>query len=228
MENKVMDYEQVLKKLRKFEYYSDTVKREKSIGSTTYGLPILHYTIGSGKNHVVLSAAQHGCEIITTDFLLRIMDKIDKKHDEFTFLNNNEYTLHFLPMLNPEGYLIATSTIRKVIKRETLNTEAQEIYKDYLDIYRKDVGDCKLNLNTKVKRHQRFFGHIDPYIILNNGFSNIQKKLIRLYEENDIPKGTLATWSSNANGVDLNQNTPYNYKVQAIRERKNSIFFVLL
>lgn len=220
MENKILDYMQVLSKLRRIENISDNIKRNEPIGYTTYNLPILHFTAGTGKNHIVFSASQHGCEIIATNFLLTLMDRIAKDSKEFEFLRNNEYTLHFLPILNPEGFLITTSTIRKIIRKDLPNDEAQEVYEDYVDMYRKDDRDCKLKLNTKVKRHQEFFGHIDPYVILGRKFRYIQRALIKMYEKNNIPDGTLAIWHSNGNGVDLNQNTPYNYKIQAIREGK--------
>lgn len=220
MNNKILDYKQVLKKLNNIECYSNKIKREEPIGKTSYGLPILHYTVGTGKNHVVLSAAQHGCEIITTEFLINVMEKIARNHGKFQFLDKNEYTLHFLPMLNPEGYLIVTSALRKMIKKDLPNDEAQEVYNDYLDAYRKDDNDCKLKLNKKVKYHQQYFGHINPYVILNREFLNLKCKLQKIYKDGNIPEGTLVTWHSNGNGVDLNQNTPYNYKIDAIKEGK--------
>lgn len=220
MENKILDYNQVLSKLRRIENISYNIKREEPIGYTTYNLPILHFTSGTGKNHIVLSAAQHGCEIITTDFLLKVMEKIAKGSKQFNFLKNNEYTLHFLPMLNPEGYLISTSAIRRIIRKDLSNDEAQEVYADYVDLYKKDDREIRLKLNTKIKRHQQYFGHINPYVILNGKFKNVQRALTKMYKENNIPEGTLAIWHSNGNGVDLNQNTPYSSKIQAIKEGK--------
>ena len=220
MENKILDYEQVLSKLRKIENLSSNIKREEPIGYTTYKLPILHYTYGTGKNHIILTASQHGCEIISTDFLLKVMEKIADESERFKFLKENKCTLHFLPMLNPEGYLISTSALRRIIKRELPNDESQEIYSDYVEAYKKDDRDVKLKLNTKTKRHQQFFGHIDPYAILNSKFRDVQKSLIKMYSENNIPEGTLAIWHSNGNGVDLNQNVPYNPKIKAMQEGK--------
>lgn len=216
MHNRILDYKQVFNKLNYIQGRSQDFKREKPIGTTTYGLPIFHYTYGTGKNHIVLSGAQHGCEIITTDFLLQVMEKIAKKDGKFKFLDKKEYTLHFLPLLNPEGYLIVTSALRKVIRRELPDDEAQGIYKDYLDAYKKD--DREYKLNTKIKHHQEYFGHINPYVILLRDFEHMQHKLIKMYEKCEIPEGTLVTWHSNGNGVDLNQNTPYNYKIDAIKK----------
>ena len=220
MKNRIMDYEQVLKILKGIEKNSNRVKQQKPIGKTTYGLPILHYTVGTGKNHIVLSAAQHGCEIITTDFLLNAMQQISCNNNMFKFLDKNEYTLHFLPLLNPEGYLITTSAIRKMIDKEMPEDEAQQIYQDYLKEYKKDNENSSLKLKTKYKNHQRYFGHIDQYTILNKRFSNIKNSLEKIYMNSDIPDGALVTWHSNGNGVDLNQNTPYNYKINAIKENK--------
>ena len=85
MENKILDYRQVLSKLRRIENISSNIKREESIGYTTYKLPILHFTSGTGKNHIVLSASQHGCEIITTNFLLTVMERIAEDSKQFSF-----------------------------------------------------------------------------------------------------------------------------------------------
>ena len=220
MNNRILDYNQVLQKLRKLERNSDVIKSAEHLGRTTLNLPILHYTVGSGKNHIVLSASQHGCEIITTDFLLALMDKISNKDKRFEFLNNGHYTLHFLPMLNPEGYIISTSAVRTVIKRNTSDFEAQSLYHEYLEAYRRDDLDCKLKLNTKEKYHQKFFGHIDPYLLMQNNFKKAHKIIAKIYDNKELSRGTLAVWHSNANGVDLNQNMPYNYKIQAIQEGK--------
>lgn len=219
MINRILDYGQVLNELKRIELASNRVKIQEPIGTTTYGLPILHYTAGTGKNHIVLSAAQHGCEIITTDFLLNVMKKIafNDKDKNFDFLDNNDYTLHFLPMLNPEGYLITTSAIRKMIKRNITDDKAQEVYKDYLEAYEKDDKNCKLKLSLKTKHHQKYFGHIDQYKILNKRFQNVGNQLKKIYNNANIPEGALVTWHSNGNGVDLNQNTPYNFKINAIK-----------
>ena len=226
MKNKILDYEQVLEKLKSIKQSSNIIKKEKPIGITSYGLPILHYTCGSGKNHVVLSAVQHGCEIVTTNFLIELMVQISQKNQKFEFLNGNDYTLHFLPMLNPEGYLIVTSALRKVIGRELPDDEAHDVYLDYLEAYRQDDHNCKLGLSTNLKYHQQYFGHIEPEIILNKKYENVRKNIQKFFESKKIPAGTLVTWHANANGVDLNQNTPYNPKIEAIRngEHKYSLY----
>jgi len=253
MKNKILDYMQVLSRLKEIEEKSNKIKFQKPIGKTTYGLPILHYTVGTGKNHIVLGAAQHGSEIITTNFLIEVMDRILKNDKRFEFLSNGESTVHFLPILNPEGYLISTSAIRKMITEEMPEKEAAHICNEYVEAYSKDdrvyaearakedkvhvefsIKEDKtydgtntrdsegrtLKINTKIKEHQRFFGHISPYMILGQKFKHIQKSLIKIYDENGVPEGTLANWSSNGNGVDLNQNAPYNNKIQAIEEGK--------
>lgn len=226
MKNKILDYNQVINRLYKMEKYSNKIISRPNIGTTTFDLPILHYTAGTGKNHVVLAAAQHGCEIITTDFILRVMESISREDPKFDFLKNKDITLHFLPMLNPEGYLISTSVIRKVINKEMPDDEAQEVYEDYLEAYKKDNYEAiKLKLKTAEKYHQMYFGHISPYVILLNKFRKIGKNLERMHENSNIPEGALITWHSNGNGVDLNQNTPYNYKIDLIKEGKKSYSF---
>ena len=54
----------------------------------------------------------------------------------------------------------------------------------------------------------------------------MRKNIQKIFESKKIPAGTLVTWHANGNGVDLNQNTPYNPKLEAIRngEHKYSLY----
>lgn len=214
--NKILDYEQVLDKLN-FLSASSRINAHTPIGFTSFGLPILHYSVGNGKNHIVLSGATHGCELISTSFILEVMEHINNNDIRFKFLNKNEHTLHFLPILNPEGYVISSSAVRAKVPRDMSDVDAQEIYKQYLECYKKDDADCHMRLGNTVKRHQQFFEDVDSSCIPDK-YSNLRDCVKRICEIYDVPKGTLQTWSSNAYGVDLNQNMPFNYKINLIKD----------
>ena len=72
LKNKILDYEQVLNVLDKITK-KGVIKKTNDIGKSEYKLPIEQYIVGSGKNHIVITGATHGCEIITTDFILNLM-----------------------------------------------------------------------------------------------------------------------------------------------------------
>ena len=103
-----MNYDDVYKKITEIinnQNSKNKVTKEKPIGYSEYGLPIDHYTIGTGPKHIVVSGSYHAAEIITTIFVVRLMEAMSKD-DGFKV---DEYTIDFIPIVNPEGYLITTS-----------------------------------------------------------------------------------------------------------------------
>lgn len=207
--NNILDYEQVVEKLKTLSINPDfMIKTHKPIGYSTFGLPILHYSIGFGKKHIVISGATHGSEIITTDFVLKLMEKTSG----YDFIKENKYTIHFFPMLNPEGYLISTSAVRQLIPREMSDIDSQKIIKEYIEKYNLDTNS---SLGKHVKRYQKMFEDID-YRCIPDKYVELKNNIKELYNRFDIPKGTLQVWSSNGNGIDLNQNSPYNEKISLL------------
>lgn len=215
MYNCILDYEQARNKLNWLSCFK-SIRTHSPIGYSSFNLPIPHYSVGSGKNHIVLSGAIHGCELISTNFILQLMEKIANKDYKFKFIEKNLHTIHFLPILNPEGYLISSSAVRAKIPRNMLDTDAQVIYMKYLEEYKKDDADCHMMLSTKVKRHQQFFADVD-FSCIPEKYCDLRNCVKRICQAYEIPKGTLQTWSSNAHGVDLNQNTIYNHKINLIK-----------
>lgn len=217
--NCILDYEQVCNKLNLLSTYN-IIKSHPPIGSSSFNLPIPHYSVGNGKNHIVLSGAMHGCELISTNFILQVMESIANGDNRFKFLKKNQHTLHFFPILNPEGYLISSSAVRAKIPRDMSNTDAQKIYNEYSEAYRSDDADCHMKLNTKIKKHQLYFEDVD-FSCIPGKYCDLRNNIKKICEDYNIPNGTLQTWSSNGHGVDLNQNTKYNYKINLIKDNIN-------
>jgi len=194
----MLDYEQVNEKLTNM----NKIKKSEPLGLSTFGLPISHYTYGNGINHVVISGAIHGSEIITTDLVLYLMENIPN------YIDNNLFTIHFIPILNPEGYLISTSAIRSIIPREMPMHESQQIIKKYIKDY-----------NAHDYSYQNTFSEVD-YTCIPNKYDALRNNIKKICETYNIPKGTLQVWSSNGNGIDLNQNCPFNKKLEYIKRGK--------
>lgn len=214
MKNKILDYEQVneiLDNYTKENIFSET----DDLGKTEYGLKIRHFTVGNGNNSIVITGATHGSEIITTDFILKLMSNIQSNPKNWNNILKN-FKLHLIPMLNPEGYLISSCAIRKLIPRNMSQEEAELICKKYYSAYKSDDIE-----NTTEKKHMLMFKNID-YNCIPDKYSSIKNSLKNIFENYpDLPKNCLHIWSSNANGIDIQANSIYNPKISQILNGEN-------
>ena len=193
---------------------------------TEYGLPIKHFEVGKGKRHVVFLGAFHGAEIISTEFLIYVLEQIATNEKDFEKILEN-FTLDFFPIVNPEGYVITTSAIRKLIPRESNVLDAEKICELYLEAYKQD-DDKEIMLkeagkesdNKTVKLYQKMFEDV-TYNDIPDKYKKIKQKLENLYNLYSIPKGAMIAWSANANGIDLNANTKYNKHIKEIEQEKD-------
>ena len=214
--NKILDYEQVLDELNKITSFN-VIKEEEDLATTEYGLPIKYYTCGSGNLDIVITGATHGQEIITTDFVINLMKDISINLDKWQSVLK-EFKIHFIPMLNPEGYLITTSAIRKKIPRNMRDEESQKICGEYYKIFKQDALDKE---NKGLKRHQLFFEGVD-YTCIDDKYSKLKEHIKRIFEKYpDLPKWCLHTWSSNGNGIDIQANSKFNPAINRIYNNEN-------
>lgn len=122
-----------------------------------------------------------------------------------------EFKLHLIPMLNPEGYLISSCAIRKLIPREMEQEKAEKICEQYYIAYKND----DINDNVE-KEHLSMFKNID-YTCIPHKYESIRKNLKMIFEKYpDLPKNCLHIWSANANGIDIQANSSYNPKISRI------------
>lgn len=150
MKNNILDYEQVEEKLREITE-DGIIEKTKDLGKTEHGLKIEHYVIGEGNSDIVITGATHGSEIITTDFIIKLMKQISDKTSNWEKIIK-DFKIHFIPILNPEGYLIATSAIRKLIPRDMPQDEAEKICKQYYTVYKEDDTEDVLKQQNIGKR----------------------------------------------------------------------------
>lgn len=221
--NNILDYEQVEQNLQKITE-EGIIKEAEDLGKTEHGLSIKHYVVGEGNNDIVITGATHGSEIITTDFVIKLMKEISNKKDNWKDILKN-FKIHFVPILNPEGYLIATSAIRKLIPRDMSQDEAEKICKQYYTVYKEDDNKeiarqksiLKGDKNTNnLKKHQEMFEGID-YTYIPEKYASIRNSVEEIFEKYpDLPKWCLHIWSSNGNGIDIQANSKYNPKISKI------------
>ena len=195
---KILDYDEMNDLLGKLK----NIKKEKPIGYTYFGLPIDHYVYGRGRYHVIITGGTHSAELISNVFVIRFMEKIDKKE---IFIDEDLYTIHFIPILNPEGTIIVTSAIRSLIPRDISDEEEQT----YLVTYYRNCyieGDYATKYGDKgIKLQDLMFRHA-TFDIIDDKYKNLKDNLKKLFEENNLPIGCMINWSSNGRGVDLNSN----------------------
>lgn len=179
-----------------FNTFSNTIIKEiNPIGYTALEkLPIRCFTLGSGKNSVVVSASQHSNEVISTTFIIYLMNYLIKNNLEF-----EDLTIYFIPILNPEGYLINTYAIRsKIPKNESYDKLIKYCYQYYKN-YKYD----NINL-TNFKLHQLMFNDVD-YKIVNPQYNILKDSVGEILSKH--PKGSIIDWASNGKGIDLNSNS---------------------
>ena len=188
---KIYSYLELLKKLSEITEIPGYVKGISSLVES--GIEIPYYIYGNGNNHIIVVGGIHGNEIITVNVILNIMEKA-------YLIDRNKYTIHFIPVLNPEGYIIATSCISKKVNLDDEN-ELKKISYDYYLNYK---HDCIYD--GKIKLHQEMFCDVDYKCIENK---NLQKMVESIYKNNIFPDGSLIDWRSNGYGLDLNRENEF-------------------
>lgn len=193
----ILDYETCQKIM---DSYKGIITEREPIGWTANEkLPIRHFTLGSGPKQVVVAGSQHANEIITVTFVLNLMSYLVKNNIVF-----EDLTIHFIPILNPEGYVVISSAIKEKLGKNATDNEITKFCFDYYKAYREDTR----NKESSIKQHQKLFEDINEksikeYSILKDSVGEI---LI------PHPKGSIIDWASNGSGIDLNSNTKENIK----------------
>lgn len=197
---KILDFDEMNEILDNFD--SHVIKKVKPIGYTYFGYPINHYVYGQGKYHVIITGGTHSSELISNVFVIRFMEKLCNKEID---IDKDLYTIHFIPIINPEGSIIVTSAIRSLIPRN-ISEEEEQTYcltyyrNSYIEgYYAEKYGD------RDYKLQQMMFRHATPDI-LDDKHKRLKDYLTKLFKENNLPMGCMINWSSNGRGVDLNSN----------------------
>lgn len=224
-----MNYDDVFKRVEELinHPHLNQVIKNKPLGFSEYGLPINHYQIGNGPKHIIVSGSYHAAEIITTIFAVRLMESlVDDK--EF---KKDEYTIDFIPIVNPEGYLITTSMQDLYLGKNTTEEEKIAKAKVYWASYRADAalpskvkkGELEESVLREKKSYQALYDdvNLDDYL---KDYPEIKESVLDIVKKNNYPIGVLAAWTSNANGIDLSQNVPYNPAMNNLLEANGPVY----
>lgn len=210
LEYKMLSYEDVCQKLEKLEQTGLFTKIEEK--KTRYGYDVPHYTLGNGDSHIIIMGGTHGSEIISVDYVLKLMESIVNKNNGYENFKYDDLTIHFLPMHNPEGYIISTSAIGDVIKKGMSVEEIEKICKAYYSAYRSDDIDAKNNPDDHetLKKHQQMFRDVDYTCINKDAHPLLRASVKEMMDNYKFPPGCLLIWRANGSGVELNRNHPLN------------------
>ncbi len=193
----ILDYETCQKIM---DSYKGIITEREPIGWTANEkLPIRHFTLGSGPKQVVVTGGQHANEIITVTFIIELMNYLSKNNIVF-----EDLTIHFIPMLNPEGYVVISSAIKEKLGKNSTDSEKIKFCFDYYKAFRNDT----INKDNPFKQHQKIFEEINNNSI--KGYSILKDSVGEILIHH--PKGSIIDWASNGNGIDLNANTKINIK----------------
>ena len=197
---KILDYDEMNDILDGLD--SKIIKKKKPIGYTYFGYPIDHFVYGHGKYHVIITGGTHSSELISNVFVIKFMEKLCNKEID---IDKNLYTIHFIPIVNPEGTIIVTSAIRSLIPKNISDEEEQTYCLAYYRNSYIEGNYVNKYGDRDYKLQQMMFRHATPDI-LDDRHKALKDYLDKLFKENDLPIGCMINWSSNGRGVDLNSN----------------------
>ncbi len=124
----------------------------KKLGQSAQKRTIYHLTFGNGKTPVLLWSQMHGNEPTATMALLDIFhfleNPITEEDKKLVEILKNHFTLHFVPVLNPDGTALFTRRTAQGIdmNRDFLQRQSPE-------------ANLLINLAAKIKPHFSFNLH---------------------------------------------------------------------
>ncbi len=197
---RLLDYDEMNDILSSLD--NNIIKKEKPIGFTYFDYPIDHYVYGHGKYHVIITGGTHSAELISNVFVVRFMEKLSNKE---ILIDDDLYTIHFIPFVNPEGTIIVTSAIRSLIGK---NMSEEEVQTYCLTYYRNSYieGEYASKYDLRDNKLQMYMFRHATADCLDDKHKKLKDNLSKIIKENDLPEGCMINWSNNGRGVDLNSN----------------------
>ena len=203
----ILSYNDICKLLNEFcnnPKYEHRLKKEPTLCYSSFGYPLNSYNIGTGTKHVVILSNTHGCEIVTSLFVLEFILTIILS-DNLYYYFSKKYTFHFIPLLNPEGFIISSSQVYFNLKNLN-NYEIEEISQKYLNAYNLDD---KIALKN-VKKEKLYKNILKTSCNLIDNTSMI-KCVNNILINCNLDSRILPVWSANGLGYDPNSNSLHKF-----------------
>lgn len=207
LDDYILTYEKsckYLSNLTDINYHNSKRFLVNTIGTTNFSFPINSYEIGYGSNHVVIIGTTHGCEILSTYFVIETMINflLDKSiYEKYT----KKYTFHFIPILNPEGFIISSSNVYENVFN--LNKkELENLCTTYLEKYNID-DDNALKQICLPKKYKKVLKSSLNYIL----YKDLRKSVHDILQDCNLAQDVLPIWSANGIGIDPNCNSIHKF-----------------
>lgn len=212
----ILSYNEICNILNKFcsdKKFKYRLKKELTTCYTHFNYPLNSYILGNGAKHVVLLSNTHGCEIITSLFLLEFIATLlldDNIYDYFS----SKYTFHFIPLLNPEGFVISSSQVYYNLKKSD-NKCLQEISKIYLDAY--NLDDKISKQGSKKEKLYKSILRTSCKLIENPAMCSSVNNILK---NCNLTSKILPVWAANGLGVDPNSNSIHRFNEMQLLRKK--------
>ena len=215
----LLDYGRYHRRLGKIIFNAkNPVAIHNSIARTKCGFDVEHYSIGNGPHHIVVVGGTHGCEIISVDFVTKLMEEISLGRGEYKDVDLDYFTFDFFPLHNPEGFIISTSAINQVVSNELNPEEKEKKCKEfYLAFRQDDINSVKNEHQDEPKLHHQMFKDV-TWECIPQKYEKLRENVRVMYESYNFPAGSIVDWRSNGSGVELNANTPDNPRFRYVME----------
>lgn len=203
----ILSYNDICNLLNEFcnnKKYECRLKKEPTLYYSHFGYPFNSYSIGTGSKHVVILANTHGCEIITSLFVLEFILTLIL-NDNVYYYFSKQYTFHFIPLLNPEGFIISSSQVYFNLK-DLSQDEIQKISKMYLEAYNMD--DKIASKNVKKAKLYKSILRTSCTLIENK---NMIRSVNNILKNCNLNSKILPVWAANALGFDPNSNSLHKF-----------------
>ncbi|MEG0872996.1 MAG: M14 family zinc carboxypeptidase [Clostridia bacterium] len=184
--------------------HSDKISK-KILGYTNFKFPLSCYIIGKGSKHVLLFANTHGNEIITSHFLLEFILTLVENTDIYMSYAK-DFTFHFIPLLNPEGYVISSSIVTHNTYLKS-QIDIEKLCKKYLELYNLDdkIASQKIYMKKNFTTVLESSSNHIPYYPLKKSVDSILKSC-------KLDASFLPIWAANGMGFDINSNSIHKFK----------------
>ena len=185
---------------------------DAGLGRTASGLPIKHYALGNGLKHILVLGGERGNDIINSQAIYFLMSYLAQKISNENLDNLlASYTFDFVPVLNPEGYIITTSAIDYFIRSSTQNQADIEsvdfdliinLFQKYVEAYSKCKDESWSPIHNSLYSYQELFSGIDEKCI-SKEYKDVMNQVGMLHQKHGLPYETMCNFVSNGNGIDL-------------------------
>lgn len=175
-------YENMLQDSAKlFEAHPDLIEIE-NIGKSVEDRNLLLIKLGKGSKKIFLNGSHHAREYITTTLIMKMIDEYAKAYSNNENFEGydvtsllNEFTIYFVPMVNPDGVNLVLNGINSV--KNPSKVKGMYMAHNSYRAWKSNINGVDLNRNYPVVWEK-----------INNGFSKPSSEKFKGYSKGSEPE----------------------------------------